>query len=90
MTDEAIEKIVSKSWVSFINPRKLSVEELERIIEAHRYAKHHSHASRLMFTERFTRAQQKSGITKGYDDGDGCYNWARYRFYDNLRDVFTP
>ncbi|MBQ2245447.1 MAG: hypothetical protein II324_00150, partial [Selenomonadales bacterium] len=40
VTDEMIEKLVSKSWVSFINPRKLSVEELGRIIEAHRYAKH--------------------------------------------------
>ena len=90
VTDETIEKLVSKSWISFINPRKLSVEALERVVKAHRHAIHHSHATLLIFTERFTRAQQKSGITKGYSEGWGGYNWAGYSFYDSIRDVFTP
>lgn len=90
VTDEMIEKLVSKSWVSFINPRKLSVEELDRVVKAHRHAIHHSHAALLIFTEQFTRAQRKSGITKGYSADYGSYNWARCPFYDNLRDVFTP
>ena len=90
MTDEAIEKIVSKSWVSFINPRKLSVEELGRIIEAHRYAKHHSHASMLEFTEWFTREQKKSGITKGYSEDNIRHNWANWRFPMGMFEAFEP
>lgn len=90
MTDEVIEKLVSMAWVAFINPRKLSVEELSRIVEAHRYAVQHSHASMLVFTESFTREQEKSGITRGLICSDIRHNWAHWQFPMGILEVAEP
>lgn len=66
LTDDAenIETLVSKSWVAFINPKKLLPGQLSDIVEAHKYATEHTHATILLFTDAFTQEQRATVDTK--------------------------
>ena len=85
LTDEAIQKLVTKSWISFIDPRKLSCEELTRITKAQRYAICHSHMSKVVFTERLTREQNRYDVVGGLR-----YDHFRHslRYYRSCSDIF--
>ena len=56
--------LVSKAWCVFINPKKLSVDQLENILEAHSSTIRQSHAAILLFTDPFTKEQRRSLDTK--------------------------
>ncbi len=59
-----IDRMVSKAWCVFINPKKLNPGQLNRIVSAHEYAKQHTHAAILLFTDSFTAEQKGSVDTK--------------------------
>lgn len=64
MSEKDMETLVSKAWCVFINPKKLYPGQLSKIIDAHKYAMHHSHVAILLFTEAFTSEQKQSVDTK--------------------------
>lgn len=61
---EKINFIVSKSWCAFINPKKITYIQLESILYEHEYAKRNCHATMLVFTQPFTREQNRIIDTK--------------------------
>lgn len=56
--------VAGQAWCAFINPKKLKPGQLRQIVEAHKYAKQHTHAAMLMFTDSFTSEQKESVDTK--------------------------
>ena len=56
--EENIKQIVSTEGCVFINPRKISAQQLNAVVEFHKYAIAHSHASIVCFTNSFTEEQK--------------------------------
>ena len=63
--EEKIKFIVTKSWCTFINPKKITCRQLENLTWEHEYATKHCHTTMLLFTRPFTREQNRYVDTKG-------------------------
>lgn len=74
--------IVSNAWCVFVNPKKLTATQLDILIFNHDIATRHTHAALLLFTQSFTREQQKQLDTDNLNRIDLCS-----RFDRPLRDV---
>lgn len=57
---DMLQKVVSNTWCLFVNPKKLKPSMLTEILNAHEYAKYHTHAAILLFTDPFTEEQKLS------------------------------
>ena len=60
--EENIKQLVSTEGCIFINPQKLNITQLQDILFLHEYAKAHTHAALLVFTNPFT-AEQALGVS---------------------------
>lgn len=79
---EKIKKMVSESLCLFINPKKLSVFQLNSLLYEHEYASLHTHAAILLFTAAFTREQQHKMNLESFHRVD-----LKARFDKTLRDA---
>ena len=58
-SEKNIQKLVSTEGCAFVNPQKLSTEQLQDILLLHEYAQHHTHATILLFVKPLTMVQKK-------------------------------
>lgn len=62
--EEQVRELLSGENCVFINPQKLTTEQLEALLETHEYTKKYTHAAILAFTNPFTVEQKKAIDTK--------------------------
>ena len=62
--EKNIKQLVSTDGCVFINPQKISAQQLNNILVLHEYATKNSHATVLCFTKDFTDEQKKAVDTK--------------------------
>lgn len=75
--DEKAMFIVSNAWCVFVNPKKLTVEQLEILTDIHKVATQCTHAALLLFTQPFTREQRKWLETDNLNRIDLCSRFDR-------------
>lgn len=75
--DEKAMFIVSNAWCVFVNPKKLTAEQLDVLTFNHDIATRRTHAALLLFTQSFTREQQKRLHTDDLNRIDLCSRFDR-------------